>query len=145
MKKLIMIVDDAENLRESMRLVLEKNGYDVLEAVNTDDALRKLRLKKPDLILLDILMYGTLSSGEFVYNLWSSKKYTSIKIIYVSAVESLGKLHMRKNVFGVIEKPFKNEELISKIKNALKKKKREKSKIKGRRKIHFEDKKNKGG
>jgi len=128
MKKLIMIVDDDENFRKSVRLVLEKNGYNILEAANTNDALKKIQLKNPDLILLDILMYGTLSSGEFVYNLRSSKKYASIKIIYVSAVEGVKKLPREKNVYGVIEKPFKNKELISKIKKAIEKKDREKNK-----------------
>jgi len=122
MNKLIMIVDDDENLRKSVRFVLEKNGYEVLEATNTSDALRKLQLKNPDLILLDILMYGTLSAGEFVYKLGSSKKHASIKIIYVSAVEDVKKLPREKNVYGVIKKPFKNKELIFKIKKALERK-----------------------
>ena len=120
MKKLIMIVDDDENLRKSIKLVLKKNGYNILEAVNTHDALRKIALKNPDLILLDILMYGTLSAGEFVHSLMSSKKYASIKIIYVSAVEDVVKSSGEKNVYGVIKKPFKNKELITMVKKALK-------------------------
>jgi len=64
-------------------------------------------------------MYGTPSPGEFAYELGSKKEYSSIKIIYVSAVEGLNKVTMTKNVKGAIKKPFKNEELISKIKKAL--------------------------
>ena len=120
MKKLIMIVDDDENLRKSVKLVLEKNGYNVLEAVSRGDALRKIKLKKPDLILLDILMYGPSSSGEFAYKLGSSKKYSSIKIIYISAVEDVKISHTGRNVCGAIEKPFKNKELIDMVKKALK-------------------------
>jgi two-component system alkaline phosphatase synthesis response regulator PhoP len=118
-KKLIMIADDDESLRELVRRVLEKNGYSVLEAVSVDDAWKKIQLQQPDLILLDILMYGSSSSGEFVDRLRSSKKYASIKIIYVTAVEGMEKLPKRKNVYGVVAKPFKNKELISQIKKVL--------------------------
>ena len=65
-------------------------------------------------------MYGALSAGEFVYKIGSSKKYKSIRIIYVSAIEDVGKLPREKNVYGVIEKPFKNKELITMVKKALK-------------------------
>ncbi len=118
-KKTIMTVDDNEYLRKSIRRVLEKKGYYVLEAANTEDAWRKIQLKKPDLILLDILMYGPSSSGFFVHEIGASKEYASIKVIYVSSVENLKKSPGEKNVYGVIEKPIEIKELISKIKDVL--------------------------
>lgn len=118
-KKIILTVDDDKYLRRSIRLVLEKNGYSVLEAANTEDAWGKIQLKKPDLILLDILMPGLPSAGEFVYQIGASKKYASIKVIYTTAVENLKKIPGEKNVYGVIKKPFENKELISKVKKAL--------------------------
>jgi two-component system alkaline phosphatase synthesis response regulator PhoP len=55
--KRIMIVDDDEHIREVLRALLKKEGYDVIE---TDSGIKCLELlkegKKPDLILLDVMM-----------------------------------------------------------------------------------------
>jgi len=117
--KNILLVDDDANLRKTIRLVLEAEGYNIEEAAGIYTAQKKIKSKKPDLILLDVLMYGPQSPGEFASKLESSKEYSSIKIIYVSAVEGLNKVTMGKNVKGTVKKPFKNEELISKIKKVL--------------------------
>ncbi len=55
MKK-IMIVDDEETLRTVVKKILERGGYDIIEAVDGMDCLEKLKEVKPDLILLDVMM-----------------------------------------------------------------------------------------
>ena len=55
-KAKILIVDDDADFVESTRIVLESKPYEVIVAVNGDDALRKAAEEKPDLILLDIIM-----------------------------------------------------------------------------------------
>ena len=55
-KARILIVDDDADFVESTRIVLESKPYEVIVAVNGDDALRKAAEEKPDLILLDIIM-----------------------------------------------------------------------------------------
>ncbi len=55
MKK-IMIVDDEETLRTVVKKILEKGGYDIIEAADGRDCLEKLKGVKPDLILLDVMM-----------------------------------------------------------------------------------------
>ena len=55
-KAKILIVDDDADFVESTRIVLESKPYEVIVAVNGDDALRKASAEKPDLILLDIIM-----------------------------------------------------------------------------------------
>jgi DNA-binding response OmpR family regulator len=52
----ILIVDDNENLRDLYEMELQEDGYEVTLASDGDDALKKVRLKKPDLIVLDIAM-----------------------------------------------------------------------------------------
>ena len=59
MAKKIMVVDDEADIRSSVKTILEKEGYEVITAVNGDDCLKKLEKGKPDLILLDIMMPGT--------------------------------------------------------------------------------------
>ncbi|MFB3106564.1 MAG: response regulator, partial [Pseudomonadales bacterium] len=52
----ILIVDDAEAVRESMRAVLTKAGYDVTEAADGEQALATLSAQSFDLAIVDIWM-----------------------------------------------------------------------------------------
>src|SRR5207248_10137325 len=54
--KRILIVDDEAMIRKAIHLALEKEGYEVVEAETGGEALRRIELNKPDLILLDIML-----------------------------------------------------------------------------------------
>ena len=55
-KAKILLVDDDIDFVESTKIVLESKPYEVIVAREGDEALRKARQEKPDLILLDIIM-----------------------------------------------------------------------------------------
>src|SRR5436309_5525249 len=55
-RRLILIVDDDDRLREFVRVNLEMEGYAVREASSADEGLRALEDEPPDLILLDVMM-----------------------------------------------------------------------------------------
>jgi two-component system alkaline phosphatase synthesis response regulator PhoP len=55
-KAKILLVDDDADFVESTRMILESKQYEIITAVNGEEALRKARAEKPDLILLDIIM-----------------------------------------------------------------------------------------
>lgn len=55
-KAKILLVDDDADFVESTKTVLESKPYEVVVAVNGEEALRKAKDEKPDLILLDIIM-----------------------------------------------------------------------------------------
>ncbi len=115
--KEVMIVDDDQDIRESIGMVLKINGYNVLTAKNAEDCLQKLNSFKPDLILLDIMMPG-MGVSELV------KKIKDTKIAFMSIVrESDAKnrgLCDGENIVGYFQKPFNVDELISKIEIFLK-------------------------
>ncbi len=56
MAKKILIVEDDENIRELIKLYLEREGYEIMEAANGAEGLQEFKNKKPDLILLDVMM-----------------------------------------------------------------------------------------
>jgi len=117
-KKTILVVDDKEDIRNTVKEVLEKNNFNVLLAVNGEDGIKKLKQSKIDLIILDIMMPG-IPSKDVV------KEADSIKIIYLSGVgisSSEKKELTKKNVVGFIEKPFNTDDLIKKLKKATRKK-----------------------
>lgn len=106
-----MIVDDNEDVRQTLQFVFEEEGYETLLAENGDDCLKKLeeRAKKPDLILLDIMMPGT-PVAQVV------EQIEGIKIAYLSAVgvskEDKEKLVANPKILDFIEKPFDQEKLM---------------------------------
>lgn len=64
---MILIADDRPSSRELLHVVLERAGYDVIEAQDGEAALEQIRARKPDLVLLDLQMprldgYGVLKA-----------------------------------------------------------------------------------
>lgn len=119
--KTVMIVDDEQSLRKSVRMVLEAEGYSVEEAESADECWKTLQQMPllPDLILLDIRMPG-MSSIELVKKIKESPKLRKIRIVYITAI--IGTKEFTRKIEGVIdaiEKPFTNEELLKTIKEAV--------------------------
>ncbi len=110
--KTVLVVDDEQDVRDSVKRVLELNGYRVLTAVDGDDCLLKIQQERPDLILLDIMMPGTP-----VKNVVS--QIVDIKIAYMSVVRISDArkqgLCTQPNVVDFIQKPFDTNELINRV------------------------------
>lgn len=56
MAKKILIVEDEENIRELLRLYLEREGYEIAEAANGVEGMKLWKTEKPDMLLLDVMM-----------------------------------------------------------------------------------------
>lgn len=110
--KTVLVVDDEEDIRGSVRMILEKNGYKVITAENGDDCLNKLQEITPDLILLDIMMPGTPVT-EIV------KKITNIKIAFMSVVRISDArkkgLTAQENIVDFFQKPFNVTDLVDRV------------------------------
>ncbi len=65
----ILVVDDDRDLVETLRIVLESGGYDVVAAHDADAGLAKVRAERPDLILLDVMMPDATEGFHFVWKL----------------------------------------------------------------------------
>ena len=116
MAKKILIIDDDLNDLETMRLVLEKDKYDVQTADNGADALDIVMKDKPDAILIDIKM-PTLS-GYDLLRLLRERLNHKVKMLYVSAVPR--KDVDLEDIDGFIQKPFMPASLIKEVKKVLK-------------------------
>lgn len=116
MGRVVMVVDDEADIRSTVKMVLEKSGYDVVTASNADECLKKIEGgEKPDLVLLDIMMPGT-PVKEIV------PKIKGIKILYFSSVrmsDEEKKGLEAGNVVGFIQKPFDINEFTKKIKSLI--------------------------
>ena len=82
MKK-ILIVDDEQDIVESLKFVLEVSGYVCYTAFNGEDGLRLAKEIMPDLIILDVMMpkKDGLKACEEI------RKYSNVPILFLSALE----------------------------------------------------------
>lgn len=114
MKK-ILIVDDENKIRELIKLNLELAGYNCIEAVDGDEAIKKIE-ENPDLVLLDIML-----PGKDGYEI--SKKFVekNIPIIFLTAKDStLDKVSgLKLGAEDYIVKPFETLELLARIEVVL--------------------------
>jgi len=108
-KKLIMLVDDDPIFRHITSGYLTAQGYDVLEAENGLDGLRKLRSHEPDLVLCDLSM-PVLDGIEFVEEV--SLEYPSLPLIVVSATDEMSDVAkaLRFGIKDFLAKPIANHE-----------------------------------
>ena len=112
MKKKILVVDDEEDIRKSVKMILEVNGYEVYTAIDGDDLLNKLSQITPDLILLDIMMPGPPIQDII-------KRIQDIKIAFMSVVRISDArkrgLCSQDNIVDFFQKPFNVTDLIDRI------------------------------
>ncbi|KYK24210.1 hypothetical protein AYK24_06465 [Thermoplasmatales archaeon SG8-52-4] len=112
MKKKILVVDDEEDIRKSVKMILEVNGYEVFTAIDGDDLLNKIGQVTPDLILLDIMMPGP-PVQEII------KQIQNIKIAFMSVVRISDArkrgLCSQDNIVDFFQKPFNVTDLIDRI------------------------------
>jgi len=83
-KPKVLIVDDEDFFRKMIVMGFERNGYDVLQADNGEDALRMAQSELPDLILLDLVM-PRLLGFEVCQMLRKDERFSKTAIIIMSA------------------------------------------------------------
>ncbi len=113
---LILIVDDYPLNRKILRKVLDKKGYQVLEADNGKEGLRIAREEIPDLILLDIMMPG-MDGFAVCGELQSESRTSAIPVIFISAMDDTDSIVHGLNLGGVdyIRKPLAGAEVLARV------------------------------
>lgn len=82
-KPLIFIVEDEKALVKAMQIKLRDSGFDIMVAYDGAQALAEIKKKKPDLILLDILL-PKLSGIDFLREIRSKKQWQKIPVVVIS-------------------------------------------------------------
>ena len=126
MSKKILIIDDDIDLVEALRLMLESEGFEVIDAQDGKKGLQKILDEKPDLVLLDVMM-GTQDEGFHVaYQIRNQEESADLPIIMLTAVGQETGFSFDKEkdedylpVDEFIEKPVNPDTLIELVKNNL--------------------------
>ncbi len=126
-RKVILVVDDDEGLRELVRIWLTNEGHSVITAVDGHECIKKLN-KDIDLILLDIMMPGP-TPAEIVKII--KKKSPNAIIAYMTAIDMFGVTPeqekkgwtpvITEQVKGYIKKPIEQAKLIAELYDLLEK------------------------
>ena len=123
----ILVVDDEEELVKALQIRLKASGYEVITALDGEEALSKARRDAPNLILLD-LMLPKMNGYEVCQLLKFDQKYKHIPIIMLTARTQETDKNMGKETGAdeYVTKPFEFDDLVAKIKELLEGSKEEK-------------------
>ncbi|ALF51639.1 ATPase [Nostoc piscinale CENA21] len=112
-RKTILVVDDDSNIRELLRQQLENEGYKVREAKDGMDAIHQIKIARPDLIVLDVMM-PQINGFDVAAVLKNDPQTADIPIIILSIIENKERgYHI--GIDRYLTKPINSEQLLSEI------------------------------
>jgi len=132
--KKILIVEDDPDTVEAMTLVLEKDGYEVRSAPNAEDGLKQVKVERPDLVLLDVMMPAGTEGFHFVWTLRKDPdaECRDIPIIVLTAIHESSPMKLYPDqsdgtygeyeylpVQGFFDKPVDMTKLLAEVKRLL--------------------------
>ncbi len=118
MKKKILIVEDAENIRQVVKEILKGSEYIVIEAENGQKGIEQTEAHIPDIIITDLMM-PVMNGFEFIKFLKTNEEFKNIPVIVLSALEQ--KQYVVQAIMlganDYIVKPFKSSHFLERVKN----------------------------
>ncbi|MBQ9334007.1 MAG: response regulator transcription factor [Lachnospiraceae bacterium] len=113
----ILIADDEPEIRDLLRLYLENEKYEVVEAANGVEALRLIDVEKPDLIMLDIMM-PQMDGYQVLKHI---REDNNVPVIIISAKDEDSEkiLGLNLGADDYIAKPFNPLEVIARVNSGL--------------------------
>ncbi|MFH1567807.1 MAG: response regulator [Gemmatimonadota bacterium] len=119
-KHVILCIDDDPDIRESLRVILEANGYVMEEAASAEEGLKVYRKARPDLLILDLMMEEIDAGTNLVTELKAEGNTAPIYLLSstgdaLSQTTSFSDLGLA----GVFQKPINSRTLLGLLKEKL--------------------------
>ena len=114
----VLVVDDEAHVRDLLGDFLKSKGYEVLLAVDGEEAIELTNRESPHVIFLDIKMPG-IDGIETCKRLRAEEKTHSIPIIMISAFEDMSTEAIEAGADDFVSKPFTMEEVFIRVRSAL--------------------------
>ncbi|MCP4599705.1 MAG: sigma-54-dependent Fis family transcriptional regulator [Proteobacteria bacterium] len=118
----VLIVDDEKNIRKTLGLVLEGEGYDVVARGTAEEGLKQLETDGADLLILDIKLPGMSGLDMLQKIRQGSPDFKDIPIIMISGHASLGEAveAVQQGATDFFEKPLDRNGILIRVSNCLK-------------------------
>lgn len=120
MTKTILSVDDSASIRQMVTFTLKGAGYNVLEAVDGEDGLKKLGSAEVNMVITDLNM-PKLDGIGFIKKIRANPKTKFIPVVMLTTESQAEKKQAGKaaGATGWIVKPFKPDQLLGVVKKVL--------------------------
>ena len=130
-KKYVLIVDDDPDIVETVCMMLESKGYEVGKAYDGIEGEESIKVRLPDLLVLDIMMPHGTEGFHWVWNLRHHREAAlrTVPIIVVSSIHDTTGMRFRVGdadetgdylpIQGFLDKPVDPDALVSKIESVL--------------------------
>lgn len=111
----VLLLEDNDSVRELLKVLLETEGYSIIEAANGKDGLDKAETLQPDLMILDLMMPGV--DGESVLRtMRRHSRLSKLPVLVVSGkYESLQNLRDLIGEENIFPKPFEPSKMLDRI------------------------------
>lgn len=137
MKK-ILIVEDEEPIREGLKDAFKGEGYQVLSEKDGPSGYKTVLVKKPDLVILDLMLPG-MSGLDVCKNLRSGSNQTPIIMLTAKSTEADKIVGLELGADDYVTKPFSVSELLSRVKALLRRAERNVERKEGAKLLVFDD------
>jgi two-component system, NtrC family, nitrogen regulation response regulator NtrX len=124
-KRTVLIVDDEEGIRESLKGIFEDEGYEVLTAGSGEEALSMLKERRPDIIFLDVWL-PEMDGLEALSRMHEMEKEVPVIIISGHGNIELAVKATHLGAYDFLEKPLSLEKVLLVARRAIERKKLEK-------------------
>jgi|SRR3989338_6420376 len=124
----VLVVDDEKDVVYLIKVLMEREKLEVLEAYNGLEAYNKLTSKDPNKVLPDVIILDIMMPEMDGYTLQSKlqeiDELSHIPIVILTAKGQMKDLfELASNIFAFVEKPFEPKNLVKTVKDALASKK----------------------
>ena len=122
--KKILIIDDDKVLTKSIQAILEEYQYFVDVANDTETGMEKFNSRKPDLLILDVMMATDLEGHKLAHTIKSDPNNKNLPILMITGMMDAIGVNIRDGFEGIdnlkmLDKPFETEELLQTVKDMI--------------------------
>ena len=135
----ILIVDDDPTLVDFLKLLLDSEGYETLEASDGASALQQIAEDSPEVVLLDYMM-PNMDGLDVLRNVSQNFESSFVVMLTGKGSEEVAVQCMKEGAIDYVIKPFDNDRLLAVVRNAIRYRESEleKRKITGELQKHYE-------
>ena len=125
----ILIVDDDQDLRDSVQAILQGKRYNVITAADRDEGMQKIKSEQPDLLILDVMMTSWKDGFEMARELKNEPQFKDMPILMLTGIKEDSGINFKTTagdptwcpVDGFLDKPVDPDILLTEVKKILSK------------------------